>query len=118
MDLKTLSDDGDVLRLELPGRVLRSDCIPDLKPFDDVLGPDGYARKVALSFAQTSFIDTRCLGWLLTVHKRFSQAGGRLVVHSMRPQLTRLLVLLRFQEILTVAEDETAALEMLRHGES
>ena len=118
MDLRIQSDEGDVLRLELAGRVLRSEFIPDLKPFDDVLGPAGYARSVSLSLAQTAFIDTRCLGWMLTVHKRFCQAGGRLVIHSVRPQIMEILTMLRFVEILSIVADEAAALELLRKGAS
>ncbi|MFH1923029.1 MAG: STAS domain-containing protein [Planctomycetota bacterium] len=116
MELRVLSDDGDVLRLELAGRVLQSDSIPDLAPFDDLLGPSGYARRVSLSLAETRFIDTRCLAWLLALHKRFSEAGGRLVMHSIRPQLMDLLTMLRFVEILSIAEDEAGALELLRQG--
>ena len=118
MDLKVLSDDGDVLRLEVVGRVVRSDGVQALQPFDDVLGPGVCARNVLLSLAETTFIDTRCLGWLLTIHRRFCQEGGRLVVHSIRPQVTAILELLRFEFILNIAEDETAALERLRAEDS
>ncbi|MFH1269312.1 MAG: STAS domain-containing protein [Planctomycetota bacterium] len=116
MELRVLSDDGDVLRLELAERVLRSDRSPDLTPFDDLLGPGGYARRVSLSLAETRFIDTRSLAWLLALHKRFSEAGGRLVMHSIRPQLMEMLTMLRFVEILSIAEDEAGALELLRQG--
>jgi len=118
VELKVLSDEGDVLRLELAGRVLRSEFIPDLKPFDNVLGPAGYTRNVSLSLAETTFIDTRCLGWMLAVHKRFSEAGGRLVMHSVRPQIMEILAMLRFGEILSIVDDEAAALKLLRKGHS
>jgi len=114
MELRLVSDDGEVLRLELAGRVLRSDTVPELKPFDEVLGPGGYGRKVSLSLAETSFVDTRCLGWLLTIHKRFSEAGGKIVMHSLRPQVMEILAILRFVEILSIADDEAAALDLLR----
>jgi hypothetical protein len=113
MELRVHSDDGDVLRLELAGRVVRSDTIPDLTPFDEVLGPDGYSRRVALCLAETSFIDTRCLGWLLSIHKRFNESGGRLVMHSIRPQVLEIMAVLRFEVILSIAEDEAGAMELL-----
>jgi len=116
VELRVLSDDGDVLRLELAGSVLRSDSTPDLALFDDLLGPGGYARSVSLSLAETRFIDTRCLAWLLALHKRFGEAGGRLVMHSIRPQLMDMLTMLRFAEILSIADDEAGALELLRQG--
>ena len=79
MDLRVISDDGDVLRIGLEGRVVRSDTVPDLAVLDEVVGPQGCSRRVAFDLSETTFIDTRCLGWLLTIHKRFNDSGGRLV---------------------------------------
>ena len=111
MDLKVLSDDGNVLRLEAVGRIMPGDAAQDLQPFDELLGPGVCARNVLLSLAETSFVDTRCLGWLLAIHKRFCQEGGKLVFHSISPQVMAILGLFRFQFVLNIAEDETAALK-------
>lgn len=113
MDLRVVSDDANVLRLELTGRVVRSDTVPNLTPLDEVLGAQGYSRRVALDLAETSFIDTRCLGWLLAMHKRFNESGGRLVMHSIRPEVLEIMSVLRFEVILSIAEDEAGALELL-----
>jgi len=67
-----------------------------------------------MSLAEVTLIDTRCLGWLVMIHRRFCEAGGKLVVHSIRPQVTEILEVLRFELILDLAEDETAALGLLR----
>jgi len=118
MDLRLLSDDGDVLWLEMVGPTVQSDITPDLKPFEDLLGPGGYARNVLLSLADIALIDSRCLSWLLVIHKRFCQAGGRLVVHSIKPQVMEILEVARFERVLYIGEDETAALEVLQRKES
>ena len=114
MGLELLSDEGDVLRVAVTGRITRDDATLDLSSLDDLLGPGGYTRKVSLGFAGITFIDTVQLWWLVTVHKRFCEAGGRLAIHSIRPQVKEVLELVRFDLLLHMAEDERAALEMLR----
>jgi len=78
MDLKVLSDDGDVLRLALTSGIVEGALVPDTAPFERLLGRDGYARTVLMSLAQVNLIDSRCMGWLLIVHQRFREAGGKL----------------------------------------
>lgn len=114
MKLERLSDDGDVLRLGVVGPVVRSDVLPDSEPLERLLGPAGYSRNVVLSMAGITLIDSICLGWLLVLHRRFRESGGTLVVHSIGPQLTEVLALVRFERVLFVAEDEAAALAWLR----
>jgi anti-anti-sigma regulatory factor len=114
MDLKLLSDDGVVLRLEMTGRIVRDDTASEVQFFDSLLGPNGYTRNVSLSLAETTLIDTSRLNWLLVLHKRFHKAGGELVVHSIRPSVMAGLEMVHFRRVLHIAEDEAAAMELLR----
>ena len=114
MEVKLVSDDGDVLRLEMVGPVVRSDVTRDLKPFEKLLGPRGYARNVLVSLADITYVDSCCLSWLVILHKRFRGAGGSFVVHSFQPKLMDMLELVRFEEVLYLAEDEKAALALVR----
>jgi len=118
MDLKVLSDDGDVLRLALTSGIVEGALVPDTAPFERLLGRDGYARTVLMSLAQVNLIDSRCMGWLLIVHQRFREAGGKLVVHSIPPHAMEIVEILRFELVFHIAEDEAAALEMLRAADS
>jgi ABC-type transporter Mla MlaB component len=114
MDLRLVSDEGDVLRVALMGPIVRSDVPPDLEPLESLLGPDGYARRVLISLAEITLIDSICLAWLLVLHKRFREAGGMMVVHSIQPAVMEILALIRFEQVLYVGEDETAALALLQ----
>ena len=114
MDLRLLSDEKDVLRVEIAGPIVRSDVPPESEPFESLLGPEGYARRVLISLAGITLIDSICLAWLLVLHKRFREAGGTMVVHSIRPPVIEILALVRFEQVLYVAEDETAALAVLQ----
>jgi anti-anti-sigma factor len=82
-----------------------------------VLGPSCYARSVLVSLADITYIDSCCLSWLLILHKRFCEEGGTFVVHSFQPELMDTLELVRFEEVLYVAEDENAALALLRRDD-
>ena len=114
MDVKVLSDDGEVLRLEMTGRIVRDDPTSGLQSFDDFLGPGGYNRNVLLSLAETTFVDPSSLGWLLKTHKRFCKEGGKLVIHSIQPHVMASLEMVHFERTLHIAKDETTALELLR----
>jgi len=114
VELKRLSDDEDVLRLQVAERIAKADPLSGLTVLDDLLGSRGYARKVLLSLNETEFIDSSGLSWLLTCHKRFCEAGGRFVVHSVPPSVSDILMMMRLELVLDLAADESAALELLR----
>ncbi|MHC4406386.1 MAG: STAS domain-containing protein [Planctomycetota bacterium] len=112
MVLKVLSDDGHVLRIRAAGRIAERDVPRQLDMFDEVLGSHGYDRNVLLSLADTQFIDSSGLSWLVVCHKRFCQAGGKLILHSLTPQIMQLLRLMRLDLAFHLAPDEAAAMEM------
>jgi anti-anti-sigma factor len=116
MEFRVLSDDGDLLRLALVGRVEQGDVPIESEPIRHFLGPRGYARTALLSLADTHFIDSRGLSWLVVCHKRFCQAGGKLVFHSATPTIRELFRLMGLDLALHLAKDEAAALELA--GES
>ena len=65
MELRVLSDDGDVLRMEVVTRNVQSEAPPRFESLEQLLGPSGYARRVLLSLAETRFIDSAGLSWLV-----------------------------------------------------
>ncbi|MHC4401593.1 MAG: STAS domain-containing protein [Planctomycetota bacterium] len=118
MELKVLSDDADLLRLQVAGRIVQGEAIPEPDTLIEVLGNEGYSRNVLLSLADTQFVDSSGMSWLVVRHKRFCQAGGNLVLHSIPPSVMEILNVLRLELVLRVAESESAALEMIRGGSS
>jgi anti-anti-sigma factor len=114
MELKRLSEDDGVLRLQSVDPIARADPGAGLREMEDSLGDQGYAGKVLLSLSETEFIDSSGLSWLLTCQKRFCEAGGRLVIHSIPSSVSDVLMMMRLELVLELAEDESAALELLR----
>ncbi len=114
MELKVVSDDGDLLRLEAAGRIVEADMPADSEILRDLLGPHGYGRNVLVNLAGVHFIDSNGLSWLVVCHKRFCQAGGKLVLHSAPPPIMELFTLMRLDHAFHLANNEAAALELVR----
>jgi anti-anti-sigma factor len=95
--------------------VIRERFSQDEEPnLDELLLPGGHARNAVLNMADVTSLDTRRIGWLLAAHKRFREAGGRLVLHSVRLLVREALAFLGLDRVLDIAEDEAAALDLLR----
>ncbi len=118
MELSVVSDDGDVLRLKTAGRITQSDISPFSDELGVLLGPAGYARRVTLGLAETDFIDSSGINWLLVRHKRFREGDGKLVIHSVSPVVLQVLEMMRMDQVFHLAEDEPAALAMARGDDS
>jgi anti-sigma B factor antagonist len=107
--------------------ILRLECAEDLSllevqqadlALDNLLGPDCYRRRVLLNLARASYIDSAGVGWLLLCHKRFQEAGGCLVLHSLPPMVVHVFELLGLSSILNLADDEEAARALAERGRS
>jgi anti-anti-sigma factor len=69
---------------------------------------------VLLSLAETEFIDSSGLSWLLECHQKFCDAGGWLVIHSVPPGVMDTLMMMRLELVLNLVENETDALKLVR----
>ena len=114
MDLRVLCDDEEVLRLEVVGRVVQENLDPDRDPLEGRLGDRGYARLVILNLARAEYIDSSGLALALVWHRRFLEAGGKLVLHSTPTHVMDTIRILRMDRVLHLAKDESAALALAR----
>lgn len=114
MNLRVLGDDEDVLRLDMGGRVVQEDLDPDQDPLNGLLGDRAYSQNVLLRLADAEYIDSSGLAMILVWHKRFVEAGGKLVLHSTPPLVMDTIKILRMDRVLHLAKDESAALALAR----
>lgn len=112
MDLDVLSDDGDLVRLQMKGRIVQDVLGRQAEPIGELLGPNAYGRKALMSLAKTDFIGSSGLSWLLVAHKRFREAGGRLVLHSIPVMVRDVLKVMRLDLVLDVADNEQDAVAL------
>jgi anti-sigma B factor antagonist len=78
-------------------------------PMGALIGLDGFSRTVLLDLGKTTYIDSTAVGWLLGLHKKFKQAGGQLILHSVPPLVDQVFQLLKLPTVLHVASNETTA---------
>ncbi len=88
----------------------------DPEPLESLIGPDVFAKKVALDLEQTTFMSSSGISWLISCHNAFQEQGGRLVVHSVPPVVKQVFDLLRLGKLLNIAEDAEAAERLATEG--
>jgi len=114
MDLMVQSDDDGVLRLGLGGRIALAGLADQSDALARLLDDRGYARSVLLDLSHADSIDSAGLSWLVVNHKRFCDAGGTFVIHSIPFNVLETLKMMRLDRVLTLAENESRALELVR----
>ena len=114
MDLKVVSNEEDVLRIEASGHVVTEGALPSTDKLCALLGPRGFAQNVALSLAHAGFVNSQGLSWLLICHKRFAEAGGKFVLYSLPPWVQQTIQIMRLNLVLNVERDEAAAIQRIR----
>jgi anti-anti-sigma factor len=112
MQIKFLGDDDIVVRCKTVGNISQSVLNQNRDPLADMLGEDVYRRKVLLSLEDSDFIDSAGVGWLIRMHKRFSEQGGRLVLHSLTPMVAQTLRVLNLHKVFCLADGPEQAREL------
>jgi anti-anti-sigma factor len=113
MKLSVQSDDDNLLCLKVSGRIRMTVPSDQTDAFGGVLGEGGYARKVTLNLEDAEYIDSGGVSWLVISHRRFDEAGGKLVIHSTPVIVSEVLKVMRLDRILNLADDESAALALI-----
>lgn len=116
MKLSIDRDDGDVVLINVVGDVTSRELSPIAEPLGDLLGPNAYSRLVLLNLNGASYLDSSGVGWLLTCHKRFRNAGGKIVVHSLHPLVANVMKVLKLERVLTIADNATEGAIAARGG--
>ena len=85
-------------------------------PLAKLLGATWSSNKVLLDFSRVSYIDSSAVGWLITCHRAFKEAGGTLVVHSVQPSVRQILDVLKIGKVVPLSENEEAARALATGG--
>lgn len=114
MKFSVAEDLGDVVKVSINGCLTQADIAPPHDPFPQVLGPDAFTRKVALDMRDSNYLDSMCIGWLLSTHKRFRENSGKLVLHSLQPLATNVIQLLHLTGVFNIASDADKAVQLAK----
>jgi len=72
---------------------------------------DSDRKKILLNFGNVESLSSACLGKLIALHKKLNDAGGRLVLCNIRPDLKEVFEITRLDKILNIQKEEQAALQ-------
>jgi len=111
MRLQLVSDDGTVTCVSAVGHITQDAFNCEEEPLAQLFGEGVYGGRLLLDLSQADYMDSRGVGWLLKCHRRFRQAGGMIVPHSVPPVVRDVLKVLHLNELLCLADDECAARE-------
>ncbi len=82
------------------------------------LGVSGFAQTVFLDLSRTMYLDSAGINWLLNSNRRFREAGGTLVLHSLTPMALQIIRLMRLDRVFQIADDAAAARLLISGGAS
>jgi anti-sigma B factor antagonist len=99
MKLSIAKKEGDLVRVNVSGKVTQHDFAAAQEPLWELLGPGLYSKHVTLDLGETLYVDSSGVGWLLTVHKRMREAGGRLTLDNTPSIVANLLRLLKLSKL-------------------
>lgn len=116
MSVKVLSIEDDGIALlacegELDGLQMNEGDTADLQK---LLGADWASRRVVLDMSGASYMDSAAIGWLLSLHKKLNDAGGRLVVCGVQLSIKRVIELMRIDRVVTLVDQRDDAVACVR----
>lgn len=114
MKFAVQEDMGDIVKVTITGCLNQTDIAPPIDPFRQILGADAYKRIVLLDMKDSNYLDSMCIGWLLSAHKRFRENGGKLIIHSMQQLALNVISLLHLSSVFLLAGDSAKAMQMAK----
>ena len=115
LELRKDASEPECLRFSATGEITHH-SIPDASVdlFVDVAEEEQvYQTAVSLDLQDVSFIDSSGIGWLLNHNKRFRESGGKLVIHSIQPNVDNVFRLLNLDQVLNLANDQDDATKQI-----
>jgi len=114
MNLNVILGTDGITRVAIWGEISQPDCAPANEPLAGRLTQADYHGALLMDLGGVTALDSTGVGWLLLCQNQCRAAGGMMVLHSLPPIVQQLFDVLKMQLVLTVADDEAAALEMAR----
>jgi len=111
-------DKTGIVKLVAEGDITIRDFAGGVKnPLESTLGVNWASNRVLLGLDKIAFIDSSAIGWLIDCQRKFSEKGGKMVLHSVTPRVRDILDLLQMRQVLNLADNEAAARDIF-NGES
>jgi len=109
MDLSIDSKTDELVYLRIDGDIRGRFPSDPTKLLTELLGKDAYKNRVLLSFEDVKYVDSNGLAWLVVCHKRFSEGGGALVLHTLPEVVRNVMKIVRLDQVFLLAENADEA---------
>ena len=90
----------------------------DSDPLSELPVENIYQKNVLVNLEGVTMLNSSGVGWLLVCHKRFREAGNRMVLHSIPSLAMNVLKLMRLHEVFEIAKNEQEAMEAIADTET
>ncbi|MGI6419971.1 MAG: STAS domain-containing protein [Thermoguttaceae bacterium] len=114
MELNVLSDDGPILHVGVQGAVSMAALAEQSELLAELLKDRGYKTAVLLNLANAEQIDSAGMSWLVVQHKRFCDAGGQFVIHSVPYTVMETFKVMRLDRVLNLAANQAEAMKLVQ----
>ncbi len=109
LTLKEIDKDG-VIHLGAEGQITSLDFHEQNRnPLEALIGTDWPRNRVILDLDHVSYVDSTAIGWLVSCHKKFKEAGGMMILHSIHPSVQQVFDMLKIGTLFPLASDRDAA---------
>ena len=68
-------------------------------------------RKILLNFSNVEYLSSAALGKLITLNKKLQQAGGKLILCNIDPQIFEVFEITKLDRFFKIIKEEQAALQ-------
>jgi anti-anti-sigma factor len=105
MTLRVTARADPVVQLSYSGDLTLMDGEDHHELLEEALGEDGYQGTAQLDLSKTGYVDSTGISWLVALHKRFQNQGGRLVLVAIPTPIRTLLRLLHLTAVFHLEDD-------------
>jgi anti-anti-sigma factor len=109
MNVSLRSNEGDIVELDVAGRVDQAELALSSDPIVELAGKDVYGRRILIDMSQVPALDSSGVGWFLNRHKLCKEAGGQLVLHSLSTMTQNVFKVLNMHMVLKIAPNRKEA---------
>ena len=109
MNVTLRSNEGDIVDIEVAGRVSQTELALSSDPLVELAGKDVYSRRILVDMSQVPALDSSGVGWFLNRHKLCKEAGGQLILHSLSTMTQNVFKVLNMHMVLKIAANQKEA---------
>ncbi|MGY8771338.1 MAG: STAS domain-containing protein [Pirellulales bacterium] len=106
-----VSEEGNVTVVEFVDRKILDDAqIQEIgQEFADLVNAEGRSNML-LNFSSVEFLSSSALGKLINLNKQVKQAGGKLRMSNIRPEIMEVFAITKLNKLFDIREDVPDAL--------